>query len=925
MENILRMSNNNDFLSSNQSALVLVRIMGIKYQLRATTLIPLFLIAILLVTTFNLEFSKEMTHQMEKLGRSYIRQLLPIGEYALLHNDGRTLEGIIDASLTNIHIKSVAFYDKNQNLVISRGHNYAYKQPRIPKNNIYNRVYYHEVAPHTINFIAPITLPKSPPYQSQTIHSLLTRDKDPILGWISIDLDTQYATIKTYRMFIISMFIVLIGLLLGLIINHLLSRTIFSPINRLRRSMKQILQNEFETSIKHESKGEIGLIEAGCKHLQENYLKSVKDLNKHIEIATADIQQTLESLEEKNIQLYLSTKKTEEKNRKKSEFIANMSHEIRTPMNGVIGFTNLLLDTQLNPSQRDYVETIKTSAENLINIVNDILDFSKIEAGQLQIDCVPFDLRSCIDEVLTLMGPSAYKKELNIYAIVDSAIPIQVLGDPLRLKQVLINLVGNAIKFTEKGNVTVRANPILKSNKLSGIEINIIDTGIGMKPVEQKKLFQAFQQADISTTRRFGGTGLGLVISQKIIEMLGGNISLKSTPKVGTTFTLTFATELFKTQEQESASQRFKHLNILSYDDDPTSHEGLKAIFTLWQVNATCVDTLEAFTETFDSLSEFHLIMITCDTSRLKRIESLLINKQAFSPPILIISKEHQSSSSSLAHATLLHRPVGYKKLYEYLNNTIRTQTAIKLPAQLAHPKQKSHSLLIAEDDVINQRLFATLLDKQHIKLDIVNNGLEAIHQCESNQYDLILLDLQMPEMDGIEAAAHIRQTLGPNQNIPIIIISANISHAQKSEYQKAQINDFLEKPFNENKLLSLISEWTTKTAIDWEECVSLMSGKSNVAKEMLDKFIECLKEDKKSLELAKKDNHYDTLLAISHRLYGASCYIGIPKLRMALKQLELLLHQKQYKFIDLVYQNLLEEINAVLYHYNTLFEISGA
>lgn len=893
--------------------------MGIKYRLRATTLIPLFVIAILLVTTFNWEFSKEMNHQMEKLGRSYIRQLLPIGEYALLHNDGRTLEGIIDASLTNVHIKSVAFYDKNQNLVITRGHNYAYKQPPLSQKNLVNRVYYHEVAPHTINFIAPITLPKSPPFHSHTIHGILSRDKDPILGWISIDLDTQYATIKTYRMFIISMFIVLIGLLLGLIINHFLSKEIFIPINRLRRSMKQILQNEFETTIKHTTKGEIGLIEAGCQHLQKHYLNSLEDLNKHIEIATADIQQTLESLEEKNIQLYLSTKTTEEKSRKKSEFIANMSHEIRTPMNGVIGFTNLLLDTTLNPSQRDYVDTIKTSAENLINIVNDILDFSKIEAGQLQIDCVPFDLRSCIDEVLTLMGPSAYKKELDIYAIVDAQIPIQILGDPLRLKQVIINLVGNAIKFTEKGSVTLRANSLYQNNQLTGIEIKIIDTGIGMKPVEQKKLFQAFQQADISTTRRFGGTGLGLVISQKIIEMLGGNISLKSRPKVGTVFTVTFSTELFKTQEQESATQRFNHLNILSYDDDPLSHEGLKAIFTLWQVNASYVDSLEDFTHTFESLSEFHLIMITCDTSRLKHIESLLVNKQAFSPPILIVTKELNSTTSTLAHATLLHRPVGYKKLYDFLNNTIRTHAAIKVPAPKKIAQNHTTSILIAEDDVINQRLFSTLLDKQNVNLDMVNNGLEAIRHCEKNQYDLIVLDLQMPKMDGIEAAGHIRRTMGPNQNIPIIVISANISHAQKSEFKKAQINDCLEKPFNQKKLLSLISEWTTKTAIDWDECVSLMSGKENVAKELLDKFIECLKEDKTAMHHAKKDNKLDTLASITHRLYGASCYIGIPKLRMALKQLELLLTQKQYKYIDIVYQSMTEEVNAVLYHYDTL------
>jgi two-component system sensor histidine kinase BarA len=262
---------------------------------------------------------------------------------------------------------------------------------------------------------------------------------------------------------------------------------------------------------------------------------------------------------------------------------------------------------------------------------------------------------------------------------------------------------------------------------------------------------------------------------------------------------------------------------------------------------------------------------------------------------------------------------VGYKKLYDYLNETIRNDTHITPPSKIKSHSEKAISILIAEDDAINQRLYFSLLNKEKITICMVNNGLEAIEKANIHQYDLILLDLQMPKMGGIEASKHIRQSSGPNQNIPIIAVSANISNTQKSDLQKVQINDYIEKPFNEATLFSLILEWTTKNAIDWNECVSLMSGKEIVAKEMLDKFIDCLKEDKKALCDAKSKNAISALQAITHRLYGSSCYIGIPNLRMALKHLELLLNQKQYKLIDIVFQKVLDEINAVFYHYDNL------
>lgn len=388
---------------------------GIKYQLRLTTLIPVFLVALLFAVFYNGQFSKDLNQHMSRLGEAYIRQLLPAAQLAMMRNDRRTLQGLINASTVNPEVQALAFYNAEGQLVAYRGGKHSIHKPFKPPEYTGDYIESKQFRPYSINFVAPITIPKynlyaTTPFRTPT--DFIPLQADDILGWLSIDIDTQSTLIKQYKMYIITIFITLLGLLISLTIHYFLSKRIYQPISRLRRSMKQILSNEFETKINVSSPGELGEIEQGCAHLQKQYLNIVRELNHHIEVATADLQQGLELLEEKNIQLSLEKKKTEEKSRQKSEFIANMSHEIRTPMNGVIGFTNVLLESKLDALQLDYVKTIKSSAQDLLAIINDILDYSKMDAGKLHLDCIPLDLRACIDEVLTLAAPNAHKKEL---------------------------------------------------------------------------------------------------------------------------------------------------------------------------------------------------------------------------------------------------------------------------------------------------------------------------------------------------------------------------------------------------------------------------------------------------------------------------------------------------------------------------------
>lgn len=464
-----------------------------------------------------------------------------------------------------------------------------------------------------------------------------------------------------------------------------------------------------------------------------------------------------------------------------------MSHEIRNPMNGVIGFTNVLLESKLDSLQLDYVKTIKSSAQDLLTIINDILDYSKMDAGKLHLDCIPLDIRACIDEVLALAAPNAHKKGLDLIPATEINVPRKVLGDPIRIKQIITNLVSNAIKFTDHGYVLIRTAIEQETDKDYTLCLSVIDTGIGISPEDQPKLFNAFNQADTSITRRFGGSGLGLVICKKLIEQMQGRISFTSEVNKGTTFSIRIKLEKLAAYEVEKEqSQRFDNLKVLCYDDNPLYLEAMCNGLGYWGIKCVRISAFNQLEKAFTEHSDCSLAFINVNEGCEKQVAQVL-RKQTI--PSILVSKWVIHNHQALGAKAFLFKPISIQKLHEIIESVLNeasqsTNADHELDNLRTQLRVSRPDVLIAEDNPVNRMLLTSLL-QENCNIETVEDGEEAVKVCQSKRFSAILLDLQMPKLNGLDAARLIRHESMLNKQTSIIVVSADSSNLSKEKLKK--------------------------------------------------------------------------------------------------------------------------------------------
>ena len=614
--------------------------------------------------------------------------------------------------------------------------------------------------------------------------------------------------------------------------------------------------------------------------------------------------------------------------RLKSEFLANMSHEIRTPMNGIIGMVGLLLDMQLSPKQRDFAQTISTSAESLLTIINDILDFSKIEAGMLTFEEIDFDLATVVEGAVELLATRAAPKNVELAALIPSNVPFALRGDPGRLRQVLTNLVGNAVKFTAAGEVVVRAELLEDTDREAALRFRVTDTGIGIPPDVQGTLFQAFVQADGSTTRKYGGTGLGLAICKQLVQQMGGEIGVESEPGRGSTFW--FTARLAKQAGKGSARARrpeLEHKRVLIVDDNATSRQILHHLTSAWgmadQQAATAIEAITLLGRAASRGQPFDAVLVDAEMPGMNGFDlarTIKSDPRLQAPKLVMLtSLDRRDDSELLREAGVdahLHKPVKQKVLCDCLSGVLtdghgsREVMAGLVVLDKKKPSAPGSSdapklrILIAEDNVVNQKVALHQLQKLGYLADVVDNGREALNALEMSHYDLVFMDCQMPELDGYAATRELRQWERAERKTWVVAMTANSLEGDRDKCLAAGMDDYVSKPVKMENLQAAIDRFLglreiqteardhgTSAAIDIDAIASFRDLDELTGDDLLVKLIDVFLDNSPKViadARAALSAHASPQLArAAHTLKGSCSNFGAERLRLACERLE--------------------------------------
>ncbi len=862
-------------------------------QLIALIFVPIMVLACVGAALVLTETSNAAKAQQRHTATAILTRYEHVAQqlfYLLSQNPDRYTEArnILQYMFIEQHLQGAMIIDKNGKSYLDIGFQSEPSQIKPPQNSI---------------FFGPVS------YHHNHLYGLQISSDPANKAWLVIEMDNQPLEIARYRVMIVLIATGLLTLLLLLLCLNFYSRRWIAPMYEIRMQLQRLNVDTLDQHIIINSTGELRLLQRDIANVVKRLHFSFLELKEHTEQTEDDLRRTLDTLEVQNITYRQARDQAISANQAKSVFLANISHELRTPLNSIDGFIHLMLrQDNLSNEQNLYLQTIRKSSAHLLALINDVLDFSKIDAGKLELETEPFDLEEAIFDVMDMLSPLAAQKQIDMAFYYGDDVPQYIVGDVLRFKQILTNLISNAIKFTPDGEIIVRARMEQDGMEQCLLHFSVQDSGIGLSGTDRKKLFESFSQGDTSVTRQFGGTGLGLAISKQLVHLMQGQIGFEDNQERAPTekgstfwFTAMFGVE----DEHEQQHPNFEHIHVLSFLAHPATANVLRHYLENYQVKHTetqsILDLFSRLNQLKDQSENTWLIVDHSGDS-----EALLKEIRSRYPGHLAVYGYQMVLEPNILteyRARPLYQPLSRTALIQLLSN----QPVFEQDSLESFNGRGLH-ILAVDDHLPNLIVLEALLGELNVTTTKALSGQEALdilhHQIERKEklFDLIFMDIQMPVMSGIDTTRAIRSlesTLEGEVHLPIIALTAHALADEKNKLLKVGMDDYVTKPIQIDQLIHILTQWTNNQfnqppaiesgilldaldpeVLDWQQSLQLAANKEDLAHDLLKMLVDSFPAELAEMQQLIELEDFPQLEHVLHRLYGATRYVGTPKLQ---------------------------------------------